>query len=148
MTQFNFQNHVCFERLMHFSKTPYILWQFYISKLAPLLIFCHVCGYHARSYETVTDKFRPSVAFDLTIIIRTPEAQRWPLVGTSVAGLKAAAIGWTFDEPASTVRRHKTFPLASPCFLIPATPCPRRRFRHDVVAHYPELQTLTGRDPG
>ena len=66
-------------------------------------------GNRAGSYETVARKFRPSVAFDWQYFLQTAtisktEAQGWRVVGTSVAGMKAAAIGRIFDIPERTVR--------------------------------------------
>ena len=59
-------------------------------------------GNRASRYEIVARKFRPSVAFGWqyflqTATISTADAQRWRVVGTSVAGIKAAAIGRIFD---------------------------------------------------
>ena len=54
-------------------------------------------------------KFRPSVAFEWQYFLQTAtismaDAQRWDVVGTLVAGIKAAAIGRIFDIPGRTVR--------------------------------------------
>ena len=59
-------------------------------------------GNRASSYGTVARKFRPSGAFERqsflqTATISTTGAQRWRVVGTSMAGIKAAAIGRIFD---------------------------------------------------
>ena len=59
-------------------------------------------GIRASSYETVSRKFRSSVAFEWqyflqTATISTVDAQRWCIVGTSEAGNRAAAIGEIFD---------------------------------------------------
>ena len=66
-------------------------------------------GNRANNLETVAHKFRPSMAFEWqyflqTAIISTTDAQRWRVVGTSVAGIKAAANGRIFDNPGRTVR--------------------------------------------
>ena len=67
-------------------------------------------GNGGNSYETVSHKFRPSVAafdwqyFLQTASISTTDAQRWYVVGTSVAGIKAAVIGRTSDISGRTVR--------------------------------------------
>ena len=66
-------------------------------------------GDRASSYETVARKFRPSVAFEWQYFLQTPTisttgAQRWDVVGTLLAGVKAAAIGRIFDIPGRTVR--------------------------------------------
>ena len=66
-------------------------------------------GNRASRYETVTRKFRPSVAFEWQCFLQTAtvsktDAQRWRVVGTSVAGINAAAIGRIFYIPRMTVR--------------------------------------------
>ena len=66
-------------------------------------------GNRASSCETVARKFRPSVAFDLeyflqTATVSTTDAQQWREVGTSVADMKAAAIGRIFDILERTIR--------------------------------------------
>ena len=66
-------------------------------------------GNRASSYETIARKFRLSVAFEWqyflqTATISTTDAQQWRVVGTSVVGIKAAAIGRIFDIPERTVR--------------------------------------------
>ena len=68
---------------------------------------CH--GNRASSYETVARKFRPSMSFDWQYFLQTAtisatDAQRRRVVGTSVAGMKAGAIGRIFDIPERTVR--------------------------------------------
>ena len=66
-------------------------------------------GNRASGYEFVSRKFRPSLAFDWqdflqTATISTTDGQRWPVVRTSVAGVKAATIGRISDIPGRTVQ--------------------------------------------
>ena len=66
-------------------------------------------GNWASSYETVARKFRPSVAFQWqyflqTATMGTTDALQWRVVGTSVAGKKAATIGQIFDITGRTAR--------------------------------------------
>ena len=67
-------------------------------------------GNRASSHETLARKSRPSVAFDghyfflAATIWRTTEAQRFCVVGTSMACMKAAGVGRIFDIPERTVR--------------------------------------------
>ena len=66
-------------------------------------------GNQASCYDTVARKFRPSGAFERQYFLQratisTTGAQRWRVVGTSMAGIKAAAIGRIFDIPGRTVR--------------------------------------------
>ena len=100
-----FQNEVYFERLLRFSRAPCIFVKVHIPrKLHPYSISAMFHGNRSSSYGTGARKFRPSVAFEWqycpqTATIRTTEAQRWCVVGTSVAGMKAAVIGRIFDIP-------------------------------------------------
>ena len=60
--------------------------------------------FHGNRYETAARKFWPSVALEWqyflqTATISTANAQRWRVVGSSVAGIKAAAIGRIFEIP-------------------------------------------------
>ena len=67
-------------------------------------------GNRASSYDTLARKSRPPIAFDWNYFLQTAmiwriaEAQRWRVLRTSVAGMKAAAIGRIFDIPERTVR--------------------------------------------
>ena len=105
-----FQNQVCFERLMRLNKTPLIFVKLFIARnWQPHTIPAMFHGNRTSSYETMAKKFRPSVAFNWqywlqTATIRTTEAQRRCVVGTSVAGMKAAAIGRIFDITTRTVQ--------------------------------------------
>ena len=61
-------------------------------------------GIRTSSYEAVARKFRPSIVFDWqyclqTAMIRTTAAQRWCLVGTSVARMKAAELVESLISP-------------------------------------------------
>ena len=91
--------------LLNSVKFIVLLWKFLHLENdthAPLLPCFH--GKRASRYEDVARKFRPSLAFEWqyflqTATISTADTQRWCVVGTSVAGIKAAAIGRIFDIP-------------------------------------------------
>ena len=78
--------------------------------MTPLSVFAMLNGNRPSSYETVARKFRLSVASEWQYFLHeaatvsTTDVQRWCVVGTSVAGIKAAAIGRISDIPGRTVR--------------------------------------------
>ena len=109
-----FQNQVCFKRLIRFCKINCIFvkisthWNWY-----PYSISAMFHGNRANSYETVARKFRRSMAFEWqyflqTATVSTTDAQRWRVVGTSVVGMRAAAIGRIFDIPEGQCEVYST----------------------------------------
>ena len=63
-------------------------------------------GNQASSYETVAHKFRPSVALEWQYFLQTAtiSTQQWRVLGTSVTGKKAAAIGGIYYITGRTLR--------------------------------------------
>ena len=96
--------------LIRFSKIYCILVKIFTPRSWHLYsISAMFHGNRASSFATVAHKFRPSVAFEWQYFLQittisTTDAQRWRVVGTSVAGIKAAANSQIFDIPGRTVR--------------------------------------------
>ena len=106
-----FQIQVCFQRLIRLSKISCIFVKISTSRnWHPYSISAMFYGNLSSSYETLARKSRPSIAFDWNYFLqtatirRTTEPQRRCVVGTSVAGMKAAAIGRIFDIPKGSKR--------------------------------------------
>ena len=88
-----FQNQVCFQRLIRFSKISCIFVKICTPRNWHPYSISAMCYSNRTSIcETVAHKFRPSVAFDWHYFLqraamRGTEPQRWRVVGTSVAGM-------------------------------------------------------------
>ena len=144
------QNQVCFERILNFGRTLYIFVKIFTPpNLHPtqfLPCFMVIEPVVTKQWPINFDRLlRLTGSILLTAMIRTTEAQRWRVVGSSLAGVKVVAIDRVFDILARTVRgilaRHRANTesvkeRSRKPLLFPVTTCQWRTFRHGVGVHF------------
>ena len=110
------QNQVCFERILNFGRTLYILVEIStppnLHSTQFLPCFMVIEPVVTKQWPMNFDRLlRLTGSILLTAMIRTTEAQRWRVVGSSLAGVEVVAIDRIFDILARTVRgilaRHR-----------------------------------------